>query len=133
VENGNGKNGNYTAEQFIKAIPGSAGIISTIAKRVGCVWHTAKKYIDKMPTVQRAYRDECEAVLDLAETKLLSAINEGDGTMIRYYLSTKGKNRGFSERYEIDLRNLDLSQLSESQLERIAVGEDPFHVLATPS
>jgi len=28
----------YTAEQFIKAIPGSGGIISTIARRVGCGW-----------------------------------------------------------------------------------------------
>jgi hypothetical protein len=101
VGNGNGHNGNYTAAQFIKAIEGSAGIVTTIAKRVGCAWNTAKKYINKMPTVRRAYQDECEAILDLAETKLLSAINEGDGIMIRYYLSTKGKQRGYTERTEI--------------------------------
>jgi hypothetical protein len=96
----NGRNGNYRAEQFITAIENSAGIISTIAKRVGCDWHTAKKYIYKMPTVERAYRDECERVLDLAETKLIGAINDGDGVMIRYYLSTKGKDRGYTERQE---------------------------------
>ena len=57
----------YTAEQFIKAIPGSGGIISTIARRVGCGWHTARDYVDKHPSVKQAYDDECEAVLDLAE------------------------------------------------------------------
>ena len=35
MTNGNGKNGSYTAAQFIAAIPGSGGIISTTAKRVG--------------------------------------------------------------------------------------------------
>ena len=34
MTNGNGKNGNYTAAQFIAAIPGSGGIISATAKRV---------------------------------------------------------------------------------------------------
>jgi len=35
----------YKASQFIAAIPGSAGIISIIARRVGCDWNTAKKYV----------------------------------------------------------------------------------------
>lgn len=32
--------GKYTAEQFIKAIRGSGGVISQIAATVGCDWHT---------------------------------------------------------------------------------------------
>jgi hypothetical protein len=99
--NGNGHNGTYTAAQFIVAIPGTAGIVSAIAKRVGCDWHTAKRYIAKYPTVQRAYDDEAEKVLDLAETKVIEAINTGDMGTARWYLSTKGKNRGYAERREI--------------------------------
>jgi hypothetical protein len=37
---GKGKN-KYTAEQFIKAIPGTGGIISAIARKVDCEWNTA--------------------------------------------------------------------------------------------
>ncbi len=85
----------YRAAQFIEAIKGTGGIISSIASRVGCSWHTAKRYVKLYPTVGRAYDDECEAILDLAEVKTIGLIKEGDAMMIRYYLSTKGRHRGY--------------------------------------
>ena len=90
----------FTAAQFIDAIPGTGGIITAIAKRVGCSWNTAHRYIDRHPSVRAAYDAECESVLDLAEAKTIEAIRDGDGTMIRYYLSTKGKDRGYVQRQE---------------------------------
>jgi len=95
----------YKVEQFIEAIPGTGGIITAIAKRVGCSWNTARRYIDTHPTVRDAYAAECESVLDLAEAKTIEAIKNGDGIMIRYYLSTKGKNRGYVERQEMVTTN----------------------------
>ena len=97
-ENGNG---HYKAQQFIEVIPGTGGIVSAIAKRVGCCWNTARKYIDTHPTVRQAYDDECETVLDFAESKVIELMRHDDGQMIRYYLSTKGKKRGYTERQEI--------------------------------
>ena len=91
----------YKAQEFIDAIPGTGGIISLIARRVGCAWHTAKKYIDLYPTVRAAYDDECESILDLAEGKLIEAVKGGDMSAIKYILSTKGKKRGFVERQEV--------------------------------
>jgi len=93
--------GTYRAEQFIAAIPGTGGIISAIARRVGCNWHTAQKYILTMPTISRAYNDECEKLLDHAEAKLIAHIDEGDMTAITWFLSRKGKHRGYTERQEI--------------------------------
>jgi hypothetical protein len=77
----------YTAQQFISAMPGSGGIVSTIARRVGCDWQTAKKYIDTMPSVQRAYQNECETVADMAESVLVKSIQEGDTGDAKWYLS----------------------------------------------
>lgn len=91
----------YTAEQFIKAIPNTGGIVTAIARRVGCDRHTARKFIDEHPTVAAAYRDETERVLDLAETQTIKAIEKGDMQTVRYYLSTKGRNRGYVERQEV--------------------------------
>ena len=91
------KSKQYTAEQFIEAIRNSGGIVSTIASRIGTDWHTAKRYIDGMPTVAQAYADECEAVLDLAESKLIMSIKDGNTQDAKWYLSKKGKSRGYGD------------------------------------
>jgi len=96
-----GKPEQYTAKDFLDAIPGSGGIITTIARRVGCAWHTAAKYIDKYVTVRRAVDDEHETMLDIVEGAAFKQARDGDGPMIRYILSTKGKERGYTERHEV--------------------------------
>jgi hypothetical protein len=80
---------NYTAAQFIKAIPKSGGIVSTIAAKVGCDWHTAKKWITEAPTVAKAYQDECETVNDMAQAGLIKAMQEGDVGTIKWWLARK--------------------------------------------
>lgn len=95
--------GQYKAEDFIEAIPGTGGIISSIAKKVGCTWNTAQKFIKEHPTVKQAYDDECEGMLDLSETVILSSIKSGDSGDAKWYLSRKGKERGYAERIEQDL------------------------------
>lgn len=91
----------YSVQQFIDAIPKTGGIISTIAARIGCDWHTARKYIDNHPTIKQVYLDECERVTDLAESQLIAAINNGDMQAVKFYLTTKGKKRGYVERQEV--------------------------------
>ena len=101
----------YTAAQFIEAIPGTGGIISTIADRVGCTWNTAKKYIDEHATIRAAYDDEAERIVDLAESVLVKNIQNAakmvkqggivDTGDVKWYLSRKGKSRGYVERQEV--------------------------------
>ena len=83
--------GLFTAKQFVDAIPGTGGIIDTIAKRVGCDWHTAKKYIEGYQTIRDAYDDECERVADMAVTVIIKAIKEGDTATAKWYLTKKRK------------------------------------------
>lgn len=85
----------YRAVDFIEAIPGTGGIISTIAKRVGCAWDTAKRYIDRYATVRRAYENECEKVTDLAEEIVIGSIKKGDLPTAKWYLVMKGRPRGY--------------------------------------
>lgn len=92
----------FKADDVIEAIKGTGGIISSVAKKMGCAWHTAKKYIDEHPTVKLAYDAECEGILDLAEVKLIGAINDNDLAAIKFYLMTKGKRRGYTERQEVE-------------------------------
>ena len=81
----------FTAKAFLNAIPGTGGIIATIAKRVGCNWHTAKKYIETHPTVKLAYNNERSAIDDLAESTVLKAIQDGDVATAKWWLTKKRK------------------------------------------
>ena len=87
----------YKAQDFVDAIPGSGGIISAIAQRVGCNWYTAKRYIEKYPTVRRAYDDECEKISDLAETVIIKDIQTGSVQTAKWYLTMKGRGRGYAK------------------------------------
>jgi len=109
-----GKPNQFRASEFIENIPGTGGVISTIAKRVGCDWHTAKKYIEAHPTIKQAYEDECETVKDLAESVLIRNIQLAhkqqqdrqdtvDTSDVKWYLSRKGKDRGYTERSEQEI------------------------------
>ena len=91
----------YTAQVFLEAIPGTGGIVSAIARKVGCDWNTAKKYIDQYPTVKAAYDAECEAMLDLAESTVLKNIKDGDTADAKWYLTKKGKRRGYGDAVEV--------------------------------
>ena len=92
----------YEISDIKKAIKGSGAIISTIAKKLNCEWHTAKKYIEAHEETKKALKDEKEGMLDFAESMLMKNIQEQDTTSIIFYLKTKGKKRGYTEKQEID-------------------------------
>ncbi len=92
----------YTAEQFIKAIPGTGGIVTAIARKLDCDWHTVKKYINDYPTIKRAYDAEKEMVKDTVETSLIVKAKDGESWAVKYYLSTQAKDRGYVERQQVE-------------------------------
>jgi hypothetical protein len=85
-----------------EAIKGSGGIISTIAKRLKCEWHTAKNFIDSNEELQIALQDETEAILDMAEGVVYQSIKNDNTQDAKWLLATKGKGRGFSEKIGVD-------------------------------
>jgi hypothetical protein len=50
----------------------------------------------------QALADENESVLDFTEGKAIERIKDGDGTMIRFMLATKGKKRGYTYEEKLD-------------------------------
>lgn len=79
----------YTAAQFIEAVPGSGGLISVIAAKIGCSWQTAKKYIETMPTIKTVYDDECAKVDDLAVKTVIDSMRGGDVGTAKWWLAKK--------------------------------------------
>ena len=83
-------------KDLLEAIKGSYGIMSTVAARLHCDWHTADDAIKRFPEALQAMADEGESVLDFTEGKAIERIRDGDGVMIRFMLATKGKKRGYT-------------------------------------
>lgn len=93
----------FDIQRVLDAIAGSFGIMSTIAQRLdNCAWHTARKYVQKWATTRDAYQGECERGLDYSEAQMLKLIQQGDGPMIRFHLATKGRERGYGEKVQVD-------------------------------
>ena len=90
-----GRKRNYKKQEVLDAIKDSYGIMTDIAKRLKCNWHTADEYVKKWPETMQALADESENYLDLTESACIDRIKQGDGQMIRFVLATKGKKRGY--------------------------------------
>ena len=91
-------------KDLLEKIVGSKGFYSIIAARLQVDWHTVDKAIKDSPAAQEAIKDETETTLDFVEGKAIERIKDGDGSMIRFYLATKGKKRGYTydEKLETD-------------------------------
>ena len=124
----------YTTTQLIEAIRGTYGIKTAVAQALGCTRQTVDNYIGRYPTVESAYEEEREKLLDLAESKFAEQIAAGEWPAIRFALATLGKQRGYSEKLDVegqlDLTSggkplkPDFSEMSDDEL-RAALSRHP--------
>lgn len=91
----------FTKEAFTKAIEGSRGIKTEIARRMGCTRQTVDNALARWPELREMLKDERESIVDLAESKLLNAVANDDMRAILFTLETLGKERGWSKRTEV--------------------------------
>ena len=96
----------FTQEQFKKAIPGSGGIIATIAKRVGCSWHTAQAFIRDVPALAQMYEDEANKVDDLAESVVINAMKRNDVASAKWWLERRRRGK-YATRIETEVSGKD--------------------------
>lgn len=96
------KKNDISKNKMLKAIENSGGIISAIANRLGCDWHTAKKYIELWEETKQAYSDELEKFKDICETTVLESVQDGDVQTAKWVLSHKARDRGYGDKIEVD-------------------------------
>lgn len=90
---------------FVKAFAQSRGIIAPACKAVSINRTTYYDWMERDP----AFAESVEAIrqeqIDTVESALLNKIEGGDTTAVIFYLKTKGKERGYSERTELTGRD----------------------------
>lgn len=116
----------YTPQQIADAVTEAKGLISIAARRVGCDPATIRNYAKKYKIVADALHEAKESLKDFAESRLYKGIDEGNPTLLIFYLKTQAKDRGYVERQEMTgagggaIRTEDVGLTDEQRLEKIA-------------
>lgn len=87
------------------ALRASAGIYTLaaqiLARKYGsCAPNTVKNYVLRYPKLKEVETEILDQTLDLAESTLINFIRSGSEKSVFFYLRTKGKHRGYTERIE---------------------------------
>lgn len=90
-----------TKRQLIDAMEQSLGVVTAACKMVGISRVTYYDYYNNDPEFKKAIDELQNVALDFAESQLHKQIREGSTSATIFYLKTKGKNRGYIERQEI--------------------------------
>lgn len=98
---------------FLQALEKNLGIVSNTAKGIGIHRSTYYDWRRTDPDFEKASDDIQEVALDFVESKLLKRISDESDTAIIFYLKTKGKNRGYVERTEIQTTEVPTLQWTE--------------------
>lgn len=88
-------------ERMIEALTKSLGIVTNAVKVTGISRSTHYAWMEKDHEYRRRVEEATDAQIDFVEGNLIQRIQEGDTTATIFYLKTKGKKRGYTERMEI--------------------------------
>lgn len=109
-------------EKLLTSLKDSSGIVTYACEKAGISRQTYYRWYREDPEFRARADDISELQIDVAEASLLKKIQKGDTAAIIFYLKTKGKDRGYSERREVVVpggvqvkSEFDLSNLSEEQ------------------
>lgn len=109
-------------ERLLASLKESSGIVTYACEKAGFSRQTFYRWYKEDPEFKARADDISELQIDVAEASLLKKIQNGDTAAIIFYLKTKGKDRGYSERKEVVVPDgvqvkseFDLSKLSDEE------------------
>jgi len=90
-------------KDVIAAIQLNRGKLAMAAESLGITYVTLYNYAKNSQKIRRAIKVAKEMQKDVAEHRLYTAIDNGDVTAIKFYLSTQARDRGYGELHKIHL------------------------------
>lgn len=90
-----------TKQKLLKALEECHGVVTTACRKAGVsrgayykIWNKDEKFREQVEEIQ-------ESAIDFVESELFKQIKNGNITGQIFYLKTKGKNRGYVEKQQI--------------------------------
>jgi hypothetical protein len=90
-----------TKKALIGALKETLGVVTAACEAVGVDRATFYRYYNDDEDFQKEVKDMQEYALDFAESALFKSIKKGSDTATIFFLKTKGKDRGYIEKQEI--------------------------------
>ena len=87
-------------QALLDALRANLGIVTDACNQCGVPRRTHYNWMDTDDAYRDAYLTIADEALDFAESQLLELIAQGNTKAIIFYLKTKGKHRGYTERHE---------------------------------
>ncbi len=84
-------------KEFISALEKNGGWVSQTAKALGISVQAVCQRLNRNPRLKAKQIEIKEMYLDLAESKVVKAVNDGHPWAICFYLKCQGKHRGWIE------------------------------------
>lgn len=92
----------HNKKRLLEALEKCLGVVTSACKMAGVSRTQFYKYCEDDLDFKIRVSEVQDIALDFAESKLLENIKEKKETSIIFYLKTKGKKRGYSEKLEIE-------------------------------
>jgi len=90
-------------DQFIEALEQKMGIVSQACKSIGIDRTTPYRWAKEDKEFAERMEEVNNVVLDFTESKLYELVDEKHPSAVIFLLKTRGKSRGYVEKYDIGL------------------------------
>ena len=90
-------------ESLLKALENSLGVVTIACKSADIPRSTYYKWLKEDEEFKKCVKDIENVALDFAESQLHKQIKDNSTSATIFYLKTKGKNRGYIEKSELDI------------------------------
>ena len=91
-----------TDEEIAAALMQTRGMVTLAARNLNINRATIYLRMEANPALKEVLAEAREYTGDVAEQKLFEAIQAGEGWAIRYYLNCQARDRGYSERTQVE-------------------------------
>ncbi|HSH67763.1 MAG TPA: hypothetical protein VLB84_18625 [Bacteroidia bacterium] len=95
----------HTKKALLEALEQSLGVVTSAVKKAGIGRTTFYEYYNSDEEFRKKVDDIGNVSIDFAESQLFKQIKEGNVTAIIFYLKTKGKHRGYFEKFKQEIEH----------------------------
>lgn len=108
-----------TYDEILEAIKDSNGIKANICRKLNINRDDLDFFIRKYSTLARAIEWERENSIDEAINKLIERVRNGDQKAIEFFLRAQGKERGYGEVSDVNVKGKIQHELDWSQATKL--------------
>lgn len=103
----------------IEALKSSLGVVTTACKKANVGRRTFYDWLENDPEFKEEVESISDYAIDYVESKLYNLIDKEDTTATIFYLKTKGRKRGYSEKIITENINYNSKELNENEIKKI--------------